>query len=359
MLIVLLLVSLFAVSCKAKKEYAVLDLGNGKNDTVEVIDGKITLPRPEAEEGYDFVKWTVDGTDVKAGEKVDYKEGMEIKAVFEKKMLKISYASGIEGVALPFDSYTVEYGEKIKNPMENYSGALTTYDTGKEFDYWTAGDDKEFDFENTVIKDDTVLTAVWKYKEYELGEEGPAGGIIFYDAKSEKTVTYTNPTTGETVTRTWRYLEAAPANAKEGTTETFMWRTKNEGTFGTKESLGYGLVNTYLLTALMKSDGSTYDFPAATVASKYRTSKTEYTDWYLPSYEEIRALGDFLNENEEGFMGFNANACCWSSSESSDNYVWALSFGRVTVSATKTTLSQSYEKNALNSKQYVRAIRQF
>ena len=39
MLIVLVLVSLFAVSCKAKKEYAVLDLGNGKNDTVEVIDG--------------------------------------------------------------------------------------------------------------------------------------------------------------------------------------------------------------------------------------------------------------------------------------------------------------------------------
>ena len=50
-----------------------------------------------------------------------------------------------------------------------------------------------------------------KDEESIIGQTGPGGGLIFYDAGGEQTSTYTDKD-GNTVEYTWRYLEAAPAD---------------------------------------------------------------------------------------------------------------------------------------------------
>ena len=50
-----------------------------------------------------------------------------------------------------------------------------------------------------------------KDEESIIGQTGPGGGIVFYDAGGEQTSTYTDKD-GNTVEYAWRYLEAAPAD---------------------------------------------------------------------------------------------------------------------------------------------------
>ena len=348
MLIALALVSVLAVSCKDEpKVYTKIDLGDGETLEVEVIDGKVTLPEGPEKTGYNFVKWTVDGVDAKAADKVEYREGMVIKPVYEKKKFKVSFTSNV-GITTTPESVTVEYGDKVTNP-----GAVTpTLDNGKEFDYWAAGD-RKFDFDKDVITADTVFTAVWKYKTYAVGSEGPAGGIVFYDAGSEKTVTYRDEN-GQTVTRTWRYLEVAKENAKDGTTTTFEW-SEDDGDFGTSDDIGYGCYNTYKIVEQYKRSATEDSkIPAAKAAADYRTDKTDYTDWYLPNDGEVHELGEYLDEKDENFLNF-ARGQYWTSSESGTNAETLY----MTVSGSTSKLSKGYSSADRSSLFPVRAIRQF
>ena len=349
--VILVLIAILAVSCKAEaaKVYANLDLGDGESMKVEVIDGKITLPEATEKTGYDFVKWTVDGTDMKEGESVDYKEGMKIEAVYSKKRFKVTFASGIEDVAISTVSQSVEYGEKAKAPE---TPTLTT-DIGKEFDYWAKDDGTAFEFDKDVITETTVLTAVWKYKTYNIGDTGPAGGIVFYDAGSEQTNSYY---TGEgMITRTWRYLEYAPVDVTEDNTTTFIWSTKNNETIVTSDGLGDGFSNTYSLVTISKTDGSEYDFPAAKMAANYRSSKSEYTDWYLPSFNEASEMGKTLAGKESGYNGFYSGEY-WTSSTRESNSAWTL---YLTTTQGTDTLNSANGSESRTSSYRVRAIRQF
>ena len=161
-----------------------------------------------------------------------------------------------------------------------------------------------------------------------VGDTGPGGGIIFYDAGS---------------TQSWgRYLEAACAGWSDGTCggtdltdpET-VWGCNGTGISGADDTaIGTGEQNTTDIV-----DGCvTSDITAAEIA--YDLVLGGQSDWFLPSRDELNALCkwahvDTVNKicNLEGSGGLPltsvggfSTGTYWSSSESGDFSAWGQLF---------------------------------
>jgi hypothetical protein len=164
---------------------------------------------------------------------------------------------------------------------------------------------------------------------YEVGEIGPAGGYIFYDKGS--------------FSDGWQYLEAAPSDIMLGIDEVLgssdydhvfgYYRTTEDGTstlVGTATGIGNGEANTAALvlkmgsTAYTSSHSSTItttgDY-AARLCDNYEAGG--YSDWFLPSKDELDLMYDNLKIQELG--GFSNNYY-WSSSEYDAYYAWGQDF---------------------------------
>ncbi len=143
-----------------------------------------------------------------------------------------------------------------------------------------------------------------------LGSRGPGGGIVFYDAGELK----------------WwgRYLEAAIVPGSSGV----PWSTQPdksiyEGDAATVQRLridakaiGMGAINTKLIVA--QSGFGRY---AAGLAEDY--SKNGYSDWFLPSKDELNAFYDFkATSNNFAVTAKFAEGSYWSSTEAWKNIAW-------------------------------------
>ena len=165
--------------------------------------------------------------------------------------------------------------------------------TGDSFVGWnTAADGSGIDYaEGATYTDDADVTLYAKWTpNYEVGDTGPAAGIVFYD-KGE----YTDD---------WRYLEAAP----ESTEWVAEW-----GDYGTLiggdaqlTDIGDGQAATDAVVAHMQ-DKSITGTAAQLCAG---LSHSEYSDWFLPSRDELNQM--YL---QRGAIGGFASAYYWSSSE--------------------------------------------
>jgi len=140
-----------------------------------------------------------------------------------------------------------------------------------------------------------------------IGHTGPAGGIIFYHDPNGFTMT----DTGETAF----WLEAAPAHMGS-----WRWSTLASGqgqippdVAGTSQAIGTGRRNTALILAV---DATA---PAALACRNY--SNNGFTDWFLPSGDELNQL--YLRREVFGL----SSGQFWSSSQSffSDS-VWFQNF---------------------------------
>ncbi|MDR1932923.1 MAG: DUF1566 domain-containing protein [Spirochaetales bacterium] len=127
-------------------------------------------------------------------------------------------------------------------------------------------------------------------KEYKIGEEGPAGGIVFYDR-------------GESGSDGWRYLEGMPGSI--GKAEWGLYG-KTIGTTGT--GIGDGKKNTELIVEACKKAGETGT--AAQLCDAF--SLNGYEDWFLPSTDELDLVYKTLKI--KGLVGFISDYA-WSSSE--------------------------------------------
>lgn len=104
-----------------------------------------------------------------------------------------------------------------------------------------------------------------------IGDTGPGGGAVFYDAGSAK--------------KWGRYLEVAPAGWSGSRVDpTAQWCPGSKGYTvpGTKTDIGAGPANTRKLLAACSKDG------AAARAAAYRGGGKP--DWFLPSRDEAIAL---------------------------------------------------------------------
>jgi hypothetical protein len=143
---------------------------------------------------------------------------------------------------------------------------------------------------------------------YQVGDTGPAGGIIFY-AKGKRV-------------DGWRYLEAAPVETEFRA----VWGVKvGDSTIvpallGTKGGVGAGLDNTELCV----KDASIFKIkngPAALACRKMDFGG--YTDWFLPSKDELMFM--YMNLASRGLGNFSGEPY-WSSTESSYGNAYFQSF---------------------------------
>ncbi|MCL2155408.1 MAG: DUF1566 domain-containing protein [Leptospirales bacterium] len=137
-------------------------------------------------------------------------------------------------------------------------------------------------------------------KNYEVGDRGPGGGIIFYVSKAGFTVEGYG---------TAHYLEAAPADMGR-----FKWSRRGTSIGGTGTGIGRGRNNTDRILAKVP------DAPAAKACKDYRGGGK--TDWFLPSEDELKEL--YRQRNL--VLGFENDYYWYSSSSGNPHDQQSLSF---------------------------------
>ncbi|GHU48891.1 hypothetical protein FACS1894200_06750 [Spirochaetia bacterium] len=163
---------------------------------------------------------------------------------------------------------------------------------------------------------------------YNVGDRGPAGGIVFYD---KGVVTYG-----------WRYLEAAPKDLPAP----IRWGPNNAAVNNTDTAVGSGKANTQRIAPIINrygEDGAALFCIALNING--------HQDWFLPSKDELNLM--YVNLKKKGLGDFG-DGYYWSSSEYNyfDAWVQRFSDGSQNYSYYYTSGDKGYARS-------VRAIRAF
>ena len=103
---------------------------------------------------------------------------------------------------------------------------------------------------------------------------------------------------------------------------TYQWSSTNFSTYAIASGIYGGAQNTKKSIAKAGVVASTY--PAASVCDNLTSGG--YTDWYLPSKDELDMM--YVNLHMQGLGGFASNGYgIWSSTEFDSGSAWVLSFG--------------------------------
>ena len=155
-------------------------------------------------------------------------------------------------------------------------------------------------------------------KTYNVGDVGPAGGIVFYKAPIARTAISCNIR--------WKYLEVAPVEFWQhsyfGYQRLGNSSEKNVLVGATVPKLGSGLSNTFKLvrtfgreahtTPMSREGWSGADYAAAICCNFYLNG---YKDWFLPSLDELEALSQNLKATTLFSSPDKVWGWMWSSSE--------------------------------------------
>jgi hypothetical protein len=182
--------------------------------------------------------------------------------------------SAISNAPTVFDSFVISnsptFNETIFNLNENTPYYIRAY--AKNFQGISYGN---------VI---TVNTLNY----YNVGENGPAGGIVFF-AKTDNT-------------GGWHFLETTTTDLGAS-----IWAPNNDQTFANSLDLGSGYSNTL---ATVTYFGNSLDY-ANSLALNY--IQMNFDDWYLPSRDELIQMRQNLYLN--GIGNFENLGTYWTSSE--------------------------------------------
>lgn len=155
-----------------------------------------------------------------------------------------------------------------------------------------------------------AVTTTISDQAYAIGSTGPAGGIVFYDKG--------------TFSDGWRYLEAAPAGWN-GTSDPWFnvaWGCSGTLVGGTSTDVGTGLENTETILLNGCAD------PTSAVAIAANSTIGGFSDWFLPSRDELNHLYNKLfplGPNFHDTYGFMIRTYA-SSSELDANSAWGYDF---------------------------------
>ncbi|MDR1256573.1 MAG: DUF1566 domain-containing protein [Spirochaetaceae bacterium] len=180
--------------------------------------------------------------------------------------------------------------------------------------------------ENTILFDE-----VEQEKQYKTGDEGPAGGIIFYAKPSRS--------------NGWRYLEAAPPQIEFRA----PWGLALLDGFiapsflDTRSELGTGRDNTEDIAGRSIAWENHTDIAAQLCRA---VSYGGYSDWFLPSKDELMLM--YTNLALKGIGGFSGEPY-WTSTESSYEFACFQSFRE----------GKQFFNGYKTMPMYVRAIRAF
>ncbi len=269
----------------------------------------VLLPGNLALAHYHFTGWNTasdgSGDDHAAGDTIVMgAENIILYAVWVIDQHTVTYnANGATDGTVPA-SVTQNYGTTVTAAANNGNLVLIPADgtaEAKKFGGWNTrsnGSGTTYDAGNTgTLTQDVTLYVLWI--PFVPGDTGPAGGLIFYDKGS--------------FSSGWRYLEAAPSDQSTG----IIWNNGSDSDTGaTGTAVGTGSTNT---AAIIQQQGSSTSYAA------YICSGTisGYSDWFLPSKEELNSMYSSLNSlSGAGF----ASAVYWSSTEVGTSNAWAYDF---------------------------------
>ncbi|HOW16328.1 MAG TPA: hypothetical protein PK443_01305 [bacterium] len=133
--------------------------------------------------------------------------------------------------------------------------------------------------------------------DFEIGDVGPAGGLIFYIDEAEEFE--------------WTFLEAAPEDL-----ESVVWAAEYSVTGVIDQDIGSGSDNTLNIISVLGEGNYAAKRCADHVVG-------EFNDFFLPSKDELNAM--YVNLHEQDLGGF-ANYVYWSSSEGNGSNAWSQYF---------------------------------
>lgn len=148
-----------------------------------------------------------------------------------------------------------------------------------------------------------------EYMTFEIGDEGPGGGFVFYDCDADNT--QEDPDGADNLKSSvcgWRYLEAA-AVASEATCQFGYFRetdsSPNLTVGGTGTAIGTGKSNTDKLVTAMGAEAYTASSGSEKTASYAAKHCADCnaggkTDWFLPSKDELALIYTNLRLNNKG-----------------------------------------------------------
>jgi len=134
---------------------------------------------------------------------------------------------------------------------------------------------------------------------YHIGGIGQAGGIVFYDKGS-----YSDG---------WRYLEVSGQNF------TGVWAAYRYSVSGTSNDIGRGKSNTAMIVDELSSQNDT----SKAGLRCYNLKLGNYSDWFLPSMDELQLIYDNLHLNKTGEL---QSRFYWSSSKAGTTSVSGINF---------------------------------
>ena len=181
---------------------------------------------------------------------------------------------------------TVQNGETMIMPDK---GAMINT-RGGTFEGWNTRIDGTGTFyaagDTFVVNANIQLYARWIERVYNIGDIGPAGGLVFYDKGF--------------FLDGWRYMEAASGDVGSG----IPWSATDISVNGTNTAVGTGKRNTELIR------DSRENVSAALVALHY--NQGGFNDWFLPSRDELNFM--YTNLKQRNLGNFSAD-WYWSSSQ--------------------------------------------
>lgn len=275
-------------------------------------------------------------------------------------------------------------GDVEPNHKHSYSNNWTVDNTyhwhASTCGHDTVADKAEHDLVYHSGKDATFEEPGWKeyytcstcgYSSYEgliylIGSLGPAGGYVFYDCDADNT---TEDPDGPDDLRSddcgWRYMETTTCLGPFPFG--VIYDENDEGiTAGTKQAIGSGKENTELLVEAINTyrvkdyyNQSEYTNNISRLAPIY-ISEYEfngYTDWFIPSYDELYAIYEAYYNDPLNFGGgyknfvVTTNRYIWSSTENSAYSMMSQVF------FTSQMVSRSRHTN--NEATFVFAVRRF
>ena len=210
----------------------------------------------------------------------------------------------------------VTSGEKISEPSPPVKPGYECKLAG-----WYKNEDLSGDpwnFGNDTVTGDMTLHAKWT--TYEIGDEGPCGGIIYYVNPEGFNFYIGNEANDDTYINAW-YLEAAAFD--EGAADWGANGIDIDGSFQmpiTGEYIGYGRRNTKAIINVLKNMEPPETGKAAQLCAE-KPNGGEY-GWFLPSSDELNELYKVGGE-----FGIPDSGYYWSSSQATDGlFPWSYAF---------------------------------
>ena len=139
--------------------------------------------------------------------------------------------------------------------------------------------------------------------EYRIGQQGPSGGLVFYDKG--------------VMTDGWRYLEVSPFPAQV----MLPWDLSLLD-IPTDSAIGSGKANTERIAATQANGKD-----SSSTAAQYCADLVfnDYSDWFLPSKDELELLYRQYSTNQLGeFMSIGYGY--WTSTQYDQKKAWAQGF---------------------------------